>query len=149
MASTAAAEQQAYREFRRSIQNMSRALRQFPDKELSDAMKKASVAASEEAVKEVIPLVPTDSGKLAANIKAKGTKTIPKIQAGTKKKGGPYAWMRHKGTTRYEGVPYMREGIKKAFGKIRRTFIDEQKKVVDKFNRSTSRKMARKAGLDV
>jgi len=88
-------------------------------------------------------VTPVDTGLLKRNIKAGGSRTIPKVRAGTKKRGGPYAWMRHRGTKYFKGVPYMRWGISKGYRSARRVYILGHKRSAQIFNRSTARKLAK------
>ena len=124
----------------RSVKEMSRAARRWADKDLSKAMTKASKAAAAVAVPFVQRETPVDTGKLQKNIKSTGTRTIPKVKAGTKTKGGPYAWMVHKGHGNVPGVPYMRKGIKKAFPKVIAKYAAGQKEAAKIFNESARRK---------
>jgi len=135
-------------ETQHSIRQMSRAVRHFADNDLRRAMVKASRDAAKVAVPIIQKHVPVGIGTLRRNIKAAGTKTIPKIKAGTRTRGGPYAWLVHHGHKQrgggyYTGVPYLRIGIKEAYGKIRKKYLDGQRKAAAIFNRSTARKTAK------
>ena len=111
------------------------------------------VKASRDAAKVAVPFIQKhvpvgETGTLQRNIKAAGSKTIPKIKAGTRSRGGPYAWMVHRGHRlpgggHYKGVPYLRIGIKEAYGAIRKKYLDGQRKAATIFNRSTARKTAK------
>ena len=97
------------------------------------------------AVPIIQKYVPERSGTLKRNIKAAGSKTIPKIKAGTRARGGPYAWMVHQGHQlpggkQFKGVPFLRLGIKEAYGAIRKKYLEGQRKAAIIFNRSTARK---------
>jgi len=132
----------------KSIKQMSRALRYHADNEVRRAMMKASRDAARTLVPHVKKHTPVKTGLLQRNIKAAGTRTIPKVRAGTKTRGGPYAWMRHRGTRKFKGVPYMREGISEGFKEARRAYIIGQRKAAKIFNRRTLRATARKkAGM--
>ena len=131
-----------------SIRQMSRGVRYFADNELRRAMVKASRDAAKVAVPYIQRHVPHKTGTLRKNIKAMGSKTIPKIRAGTRTRGGPYAWLVHHGHklpggSRYKGVPYLRLGIKQAYKPIRRKYLAGQRKATVIFNRSTARKTMR------
>lgn len=131
-------------EAQRSVKQMSRALRLWPD----NVLRRQMIGSSREAARVVVPYVqkyvPVDKGTLQANIKPAGTRTTPKIRAGTPKRGGPYAWMVHSGHRtkgRYvPGVPYLRKGIKEAYPKMIREYLNGQRRAAELFNRSTTRK---------
>ena len=127
----------------KSIRQMSRALRYYPDNQLRRHMTAVSRSAAQAIVPHVKAVTPVQTGTLKKNIKAGGTRTIPKIKAGTPKRGGPYAWMRHRGTKFMTGVPYMRIGISKGYQHARRVYIMGHKRSADIFNRSTARKLAK------
>ena len=137
-----------------SIRQMSRAVRAFADNELRRAMVKASRDAARVAVPHIQMHVPVERGTLRRNIKAAGSKTIPKIKAGTRTRGGPYAWLVHHGHKlpgggQYKGVAYLRLGIKEAYGAIRKKYLDGQRKAAIIFNRSTERKAAKLGRVSV
>lgn len=126
--------------FDKSLQAMAKAVRQHGDNELRKAMTDASKEAAKEAIPYIQKYVPEDEGVLKRNIKAGGTRTVPKIKAGTPKKGGPYAWMVHRGHKvkaggYYKGVPYMRLGIKEAWPKVLLKFIEGQAKAAEIFTK--------------
>lgn len=128
------------KKFDRQLANMSRAVRQFGDKDLRREMTQASREAAKVAVPYVQEFVPEKSGDLKRNIKAAGTKTTPRIRAGTKTKGGPYAWIVHGGhKTRgggyVEPVPFLRQGIQKAWPYVILAFLEGQKRAIRTFNR--------------
>ena len=128
------------KQFTRDIDNMKKAIRQFGDKDLRREMTKASRDATQIAVPYVQKYVPQgETGNLHRNIKAAGTRTEPKIRAGTKTKGGPYAWLVHRGHAVRGGgyVPatnYMRKGLKEAFPKVKEAFRKNMQMVINRFN---------------
>ena len=122
-----------------SIKRMSSAARKWADNELRRVMTKASRDAAAAIVPHVQRHVPVRRGVLRANIKAKGTRTIPKIQAGTKAKGGPYAWFVHRGHRGYPGVPYMKLGISEGFSAAMKVYIKGQREAAKVFNAATKR----------
>ena len=136
-------------ETQHSIRQMSRGVRHFADNELRRAMVKASRDAARVAVPHIQRHVPVGkTGTLRRNIKAAGSKTIPKIKAGTRTRGGPYAWLVHHGHKlpgggHYKGVPYLRLGVKEAYRAIRKKYLNGQRKAAVIFNRSTARKTAK------
>ena len=130
-------------EMQRSIRAMSRSLRHFANNELRVAMVKASKQAAEVAVPYVRAQTPVRTGALRANIKAAGTRTTPKIRAGTKTRGGPYAWFVHQGTSRFRGTPYLRVGIRRAYPKVLKKYVTGQRAAAKVFNASTQRRTAK------
>ena len=129
-----------------SIRDMSAAIREMGDKDLRTAMVQASRTAAQEAVPYVQKHVPVNTGVLQKNIKAVGTRTQAKLKAGTPAKGGPYAWYVHGGhrtknnSMFIPGVPDMRKGVSAAFHIVAGVFLEEQRKVADRFNRVVLRK---------
>ena len=135
-------------EAQRSVKQMSRALRLFPDNVLRRQMTLASREAANIVVPYVQKYVPEKTGTLKKNIKAAGTKTTPKIRAGTKTRGGPYAWLVHGGHRLpsgriYKGVPYLKKGVKEAYPRMIREYLNGQRRAAELFNRSTTRKQLR------
>ena len=133
----------ADREFRRSLEQMSKALRVFPDNTLRKEMNKATRSAARVIVPYVKKHVPTDTELLQKNIKASGTKTRPVVRAGTPKKGGPYAWFVHRGHGTTTGVPYLRRGISEGYGDAMAELRKGMTTAADIFNMSTRRRAAR------
>lgn len=127
--------------FDANVKLVAKAVRQFGDNELRKEMTTASKEAAAEAIPYIQKYVPVgETGQLHKNIKPAGTRTQPKIKAGTPKKGGPYAWMVHrghktKGGGYYRGVPYMRLGIKEAWPRVLLKFIEGQSRAAELFNR--------------
>ena len=126
--------------FDRRLKQMSRAIREFGDKDLRREMTQASKEAAKVAVPYVQKYVPIGkTGNLHRNIKAAGTKTVPKVKAGTKTKGGPYAWLVHHGHvnnsgTLVKGQPYMTKGISEGYPAIIKKFRTGMNKAIGTFN---------------
>lgn len=107
-------------------------------------------AANRKAAEVIVPAVkrhvpvgekPKTVRRLHETVRAASSRTAAKVKAGGKKQF--YAWIRHTdkgyhpggGTTKVEGVPYMREGISEAYGKFIVFYEDALSKVTEKFNR--------------
>ena len=136
-----------HQELYESVRIMSRAVRDFGDNELRKAMVKASREAAAVAVPYVKKRVPVATGTLQRNIKRRGTKTIPKLVAGTKTRGGPYAWFVHSGHKvrgssgrRVEAKPFMREGISEAYPKVLDKYREGQREAAKIFNDKVTRR---------
>ena len=128
-----------------SIRKMSSAVRKWGDKELRSAMTEASRDAAKLVVPYVQKYVPEGpTGNLRRNIKPAGSRTIPKVRAGTKTRGGPYAWLVHgghktRGVGRVEPVQYMKLGIEEAYPKMYKLFVKGQRKAATLFNAKTKK----------
>ena len=133
----------------RTAKQMSKAVRAWGDNELRRVMMKASRDSARVAVPYIQSYVSDDTGTLKRNIKPAGTRTVPKIRAGTKTRGGPYAWLHHHDhkardkKTVVKGTQYVRKGVKEAYPMIRKTYIAGQRKSAKIFNARTERVQSR------
>ena len=112
----------------KGAQQLSRALRQFGDKEITKELRKSNRLAAQLVRDEARKRVPVDSGALQGTIRSAGTRTIARIRVGrakaTKTKGVVnYAWLVHRGHVlpgggRYAGVPYLRDAISDTWDEV-------------------------------
>lgn len=67
------------------VRELTRALKDLGDRELSDALRAAHKTISEEVVKKALPHVPVRTGRLRASVKALGTQRAATVKAGNSK----------------------------------------------------------------
>ena len=122
------------------IRTLARSLRILEDKELSDEMRAASLAAAEKIVPHAKKAVPVGAtGRLKATIKADATRSRAIIKAGTPSRV-PYARAVHRGRyikstgQRTKATPFLSSTIPKAWPEIVKEYVKAMDKIAKKFN---------------
>jgi len=121
------------------IGSLAMSLRKIGDEELSKEMKAASKAAAEKIVPFSQALVPVDTGRLRATIKADSTRRHGLIKAGTTKTV-PYARAVHSGRKLKDGriskaTPYISKAIPKAYPYLIEEYVKAMNKIAIKFEK--------------
>ena len=120
-------------------------IRRVADKELSEAMRKASLFAAEAVAGTARGMAPRgDTGKLVKTIKATATRSQGRIHAGNKykdRRGVPYARAVHSGRynkatgQRTKGNPFIRKAVPKAWSRVVDRYTDAMNEIAREFNR--------------
>ncbi len=123
------------------ISGLAGSLRRVADKELSDEMKAASLAAAKVLVPLAVAAAPKgETGNLKKSIKPAATRRYARIVAGTPKRV-PYARAIHSGRyykstgKRTKGQPYIRSSIPKAFPKLVDEYVKSMNKIAARFEK--------------
>ena len=121
------------------VKGMATSLRKLGDKELSEEMRAASLAAAEKLVPYAKAKVPVGTGALRASIVPKATRRYARIVAGSTAATGKYARHVHSGYQRgrqkVRGVPYLKDAIPLAFGEIKKEYFKAMNKVAKRFEK--------------
>ena len=109
------------------VKGMAISLRKLGDKELSEEMRAASLAAAEKIVPYAKAKAPVGTGSLRSSIRAEATRRYGRIAAGTTVATGKYARHVHSGYQRgrqkVRGVPYLKDAIPMAFDEIKKEYV--------------------------
>ena len=123
------------------IRTLARSLRIMEDKELSDEMRAASLAAAEKIVPHAKKAVPVGAtGRLKATIKADATRSRAIIKAGTPSRV-PYARAVHRGRyikstgQRTKATKYLSTMIPKAWPEMVDEYVKAMDRIAKKFNK--------------
>jgi len=120
-------------------------IRRVADKELSEAMRKASLFAAEAVAGTARGMAPRgDTGKLVKTIKATATRSQGRINAGNKykdRRGVPYARAVHSGRfnkatgQRTKGNPFIRKAVPKAWSRVVDRYTEQMNAIAKEFSR--------------
>ena len=127
------------------VKNLALSIRRVQDKELSEAMRKASLHAAEAVAGTARGMAPRgDTGKLVKTIKATATRSQGRINAGNKykdRRGVPYARAVHSGKyikatgQRTKGNPFIRKAVPKAWSRVVDRYTEAMNEIAKEFSK--------------